>query len=109
MENYLLSWNPKKWGWSDYKDVIADINSFGFATYSWSCGNRKNINVGDRIFLIRQGIEPRGIIGSGWAATTPKEKPHWDQELAQEGKKLCPSWSILMFCLMWIVKSSCTK
>ena len=86
METYLLSWNPKKWGWSDYKDVIADINSFGFATYSWSCGNRKNINVGDRIFLTRQGIEPRGIIGSGWAATTPKEKPHWNQELAQEDK-----------------------
>lgn len=31
-----------------------------------------------RIFLLRQGLEPRGIIGSGTVVTPPFEAEHWD-------------------------------
>ena len=51
----------------------------------WSCGNRKDIRPGDRLFLIRLGEEPRGIMGSGWATTSPFREAHWDDKRAQRG------------------------
>ncbi len=35
---------------------------------------------GDRIFLGKQGIEPKGIIGSGIATSTVFNKQHWEDQ-----------------------------
>ena len=53
----------------------------------WSCGNTKQIEKGDRVFLIRLGIEPKGIIGSGWVVKPPYFDQHWDSQKLAEGKK----------------------
>src|SRR5205085_4231923 len=52
----------------------------------WSCDRSKNVQVDDRVFLIRLGKEPRGIVASGWADTTPYEDEHWNKNLAAAGK-----------------------
>ena len=39
------------------------------------------------MFLIRLGVEPRGIIASGYAATGVFEGPHWDLARAIKGDK----------------------
>ena len=50
---------------------------------SYMCGERIIINgytavkEGDRVFLIRLGKEPKGIIMSGYAATDVFVSPHW--------------------------------
>ena len=40
----------------------------------------KSIQSGDRIFLLRVGKEPKGIIGAGFAFTSPFPERHWSGE-----------------------------
>lgn len=54
---FLLTWNPAVWN--------GEITN----PSDWSCGNNKRIKAGDRLFLIRQGSEPRGMVASGSALT----------------------------------------
>jgi 5-methylcytosine-specific restriction protein A len=44
---------------------------------SWSCARSKQIRKGDRLFMLRQGKEPRGIFASGWATTDWYEHANW--------------------------------
>ncbi|MEO8601466.1 MAG: hypothetical protein ABI629_02710 [bacterium] len=53
----------------------ADIHRFerdGFIDFFWRCGNA-TIERGQRIFLIRTGKGPRGVIGAGWAFAEPED------------------------------------
>lgn len=45
---------------------------------SWSCGVTRSIRKGDRLFLIRLGIPPKGLIASGLAEGVATTAPHWD-------------------------------
>lgn len=83
MNTYLLTWNPAKWTWEDHEQAMAQITNVGHYDMPWSCGNRKTMPVGSRFFLLRQGKEPRGIIGSGKTTSEPFTKPHWN---GQPGK-----------------------
>jgi len=82
MATYLLTWNPQKWTWEDLQDCIDETAKKGFIKFRWSCGNSKRIVKGDRVFLLRQGVEPRGIVASGWAASKSFEEIHWREEKA---------------------------
>ncbi len=52
---YLLTWNPDHWD-GEIKPMM-----------NWSCGHTKRIQPGDRLFLISQGREPRGVCASAGA------------------------------------------
>ena len=82
MKTWLFTWNPSRWQWDDkfdgYLEMKNQITQTGVSYSTWSCGNNKSIKKGDRIFLIRLGVEPRGIMASGHAATDVFEGPHWD-------------------------------
>src|SRR3982751_5479523 len=86
MSTSLLTWSPKKWRWADLPRRIAEIKRKGFCITDWSCGNNKSIAKGDRLFLLRQGEEPRGIVGAGWAESESYEEIHWREEKAQAGR-----------------------
>lgn len=91
MKTYLLTWNATKWSWEDpfygYEELINDINQVGFAYSKWTCGVNKSIKNGDRIFLIKLGSEPRGIVASGFALTSVFEGNHWDDSKRGSGIK----------------------
>lgn len=91
MKTWLITWNPLRWSWDDkysgYLEMKNQISQTGLSYRTWSCGCNKSIQKGDRIFLIRLGVEPRGIIASGYAATGVFEGPHWDQEKEAAGIK----------------------
>ncbi len=57
MATFLLTWNPAVWN--------GEITN----PSDWSCGRSKKIRIGDRLFLMRQGTEPRGIVASGRSLT----------------------------------------
>lgn len=80
---FLFAWNPNRWDWVDLKESIDHLETIGYVERRWSCGNSKSIKKGDRVFLIRLGKEPRGIMGSGYAKSTYYVAPHWD---GTEGK-----------------------
>lgn len=78
MPTYLLNWNPKQYDWYDIQDCIDEIQEKGFYITRWSTGVTKRINRGDRLFLIKLGKEPRGIVGSGWAESNVRKGEHWN-------------------------------
>jgi 5-methylcytosine-specific restriction protein A len=85
MATYLLTWNPARWQWEDLEESIKEIERHGYHEYSWSCGVTKKIRPGDRVFLIKLGVEPRGIVASGWAVSEVYRDRHWDRQ-ARKGK-----------------------
>lgn len=91
MKTWLFTWNPKRWRWDDkydgYLEMKSQISQAGRSFATWSCGSNKSIQVGDRIFLIRLGEEPRGIMASGYAATGVFEGPHWENSRALKGER----------------------
>lgn len=78
MTTYLLTWNPNRWTWPDLTRAVYRVREEGSALRRWSCGNTRKIAVDDRVFLLRQGVEPRGIIASGTVIEPPYEDLHWD-------------------------------
>lgn len=39
------------------------------------------------MFLLRQGVEPKGIVASGWVTKAPFAAPHWDTGRAATGEQ----------------------
>jgi 5-methylcytosine-specific restriction enzyme A len=87
MGAYLYTWNPNRWDWSDLQDAIFRVNNGKQYDMYWSCGNTKRIDVRDRFFLMRLGIEPKGIIACGYVLSKPYLLPHWDEEKAKAGEE----------------------
>lgn len=85
MSTYLLTWNPNRWEW-DMADNLTTLRRRGFVDSRWSCGITKRIETGDRIFLLRQGREPRGIMAAGISRSQPYIDDHWDDN--RSGKAL---------------------
>jgi len=78
INTFLFAWNPNRWDWVDLQASIDQLENMGYVERRWSCGNSKSIKRGDRVFLIRLGEEPRGIMGSGYAKSSYYVAPHWD-------------------------------
>jgi 5-methylcytosine-specific restriction enzyme A len=77
MATYLLTWNPEKWPWDDIVFARQRCELEGYLDERWSCGRNRRIQSDDRVFLLRQGKEPRGLIASGKATSEVFEAPHW--------------------------------
>lgn len=83
MTTYLLTWNPRKFPWGELPEAAARVRVEGHVDDRWSCGNTRKIEPGDRFFLLRQGAEPRGIVGAGTVSRAPYAAEHWDGEAHQ--------------------------
>lgn len=86
MATYLLNYNPIRWEWKDIDTAINQLKQNGSYIDSWSCGNRKNIEVGNRVFVIKLGTEERGIIASGWVYNGWYQDVSWDEEKVKSGR-----------------------
>lgn len=71
ISTYLLTWNPVKYLWDDIDDCIKKLGIYGHFNRYWSCGRSKKPKPGDRFFPLRQKIEPRGIVASGYITFEP--------------------------------------
>lgn len=85
MASVVLKWNPSKWPWPDLQQRLAEIGRDGATTIKWSCGNAQKVEVGDRVFLLRVGREPRGLVGIGTVTRAPFEDEHWDPARSADG------------------------
>jgi hypothetical protein len=77
MPTYLLNWNPRKWEWTHFHDQLRELAERGSFMEPWDTGASRRLKEGDRVFLIRQGVEPRGIIASGEVRGAPYQDEHW--------------------------------
>lgn len=82
---FLLTWNPRRWRWDDYAEEARRVSVGGTVRRQWSIGVRRDLPLGSRLFLLRQGEEPRGVIGSGHAVTPVAEAPHYAPDRAANG------------------------
>jgi hypothetical protein len=86
MTTLLFTWNPDVWRWDDLAE--ASQQTAGGMPYqtTWSSGNRRQVALDDRVFLLKQGDPPRGIIASGrLTSDTVTEQPHFVAERAAAG------------------------
>lgn len=82
----LLTWNPNAWSWTTISQDAATSRGAAGHVDRWSCGNTRDIPIGSRAFLIRLGVEPKGLVASGTVTLAPTEMPHWDIQKAAAGK-----------------------
>lgn len=81
MPTYLLTWNPRRSGYWDELIWLAKERK-----NRWSCGSRKTMAKGSRVYLFRQGIEPRGIVASGHSVSDVYPDKHWDEARSRKGE-----------------------
>src|SRR5881409_2216386 len=80
MPTYLLTWKPKRWDWTSLENEIRELNQKGRLGIHWSAGVNRHIKKGDRVFLLRQGADRPGIIGSGHVMRGSYLARHWDRK-----------------------------
>ncbi|MGR6837993.1 HNH endonuclease [Aliivibrio wodanis] len=85
MASYVFTWNPERWNWLDLQNAISLVANGEEYIFKWSSGNTKKIVPGDTFFLLRQGENPRGIIGFGTVVSKSYDFPHWDIDRAKNG------------------------
>ncbi len=80
MQTFLFTMNPTKWNWGNLDETIDLIKQSGCVSESWSIASHKKIQPGDRAFLMRLGVEPKGIMGAGYVTSSTFLSPHWSGE-----------------------------
>lgn len=85
-QTYLFAWNPKLWDWPELPRDIAKLARRGYFDLEWSSGRARNVEPGGRAFLVKLGVEPKGIYGAGTVMTAPVERLHWREDAAAQGR-----------------------
>lgn len=84
-KHWLLSWNPSRWNWDTLAADRAMTISGEKADNRWRCSSSKP-REGDRVFLIRTGSPPKGIVAVGKVTRAPYDAEHWEQARADAGE-----------------------
>lgn len=67
---YLLTWNP------EHFKIGGDGGVTPGSEHRWTC-HSKQPSLGDTVYLIRLGMEPRGVVAKGKVTEGSFEAPHW--------------------------------
>jgi len=65
MNAYLFGWNPIKFKWENIDADIKKLKATGKLVDNWSVASHKTIRPGDRAYIVRLGVDPKGIFASG--------------------------------------------
>lgn len=84
MSSFLITFKPasenrdRGWPLEKLERLVVRLNDGEEVVEDWRFRNRKDVSVGDRVFLLRQGKGGPAIIGYGKTAGPPKnEDGHW--------------------------------
>jgi hypothetical protein len=81
MRTWLLTWSPgEPVGWKTFARDYNRVRAGRTLDSDWSVQNNKSIAAGDRLFLLRQRVEPKGIIASAVATGAPFTAKKWNGE-----------------------------
>jgi len=75
MSYFLLGWNARRFDF-DLEGAKRRLESG--KCIRWSCGNTTKIHKGDHAFMLRQGLEPRGVFGHGEIVSEVHVDAHWE-------------------------------
>lgn len=85
MATFLLAWNPGLYPWGSLRNELRSGGRDTNASFSWSVGRSRKPRPQDRAFMIRLGVDPKGIVASGWVTSEPFEGEHWNRDRARTG------------------------
>lgn len=86
MATYLFAWNPALvWKWPELAQDVRTVARRGHFDTDWNSGRNRAIEVGSRAFLVRVGVEPKGLFGAGYVLKAPEPRLHWRPEKAALG------------------------
>ena len=71
MNAFLFGWNPQKFKWANLDGDIETLKATGTYKDNWSVASYKTIRPGDRAYIVRVGVEPKGIFASGYISSEP--------------------------------------
>ncbi|MBB6111278.1 5-methylcytosine-specific restriction enzyme A [Mucilaginibacter lappiensis] len=82
MKAYLFSWNPDNWPFDERFDHIEEIRITGSTKQRWSVAAYKQVQPGDRAFIVKVGktFGRQGVFGSGKIVSWPFLSPHWQDK-----------------------------
>lgn len=81
---WLLIWNPQNWNWDNYEECAKGTKNGNSYIENWTCIS-KQPQIGDQVFLMKLGAEPRGIVAHGVIEKPNYEAPHYDKNKAAIG------------------------
>jgi predicted HNH restriction endonuclease len=87
MSTYLLTWNPKITPFDALPTYVRGLAAGKSVDFGWSCGNTRTIDKEARVFLLRQGPDNPGVVGSGRVTEGSYEDEHWDPAKQKQGLK----------------------
>ncbi len=76
MSVYLLTWNPKHFSTGGEGSEPGTLDYAVGEQIRWSCHSQQP-KLGDTIYLIRLGVEPRGIVAKGTVSKESYLADHW--------------------------------
>lgn len=62
---HIIRWNPKYFAWNDLYYDIQRLKAGADVIKRWECRGPNCIKSGNGFFLVRQGEDPKGIMGCG--------------------------------------------
>jgi hypothetical protein len=102
MTTYILTWDGSDTGYPPQclNVDIADTASgrMAYSRWSYSFDERtQNLDVRDRLFLLRQGKVARGVVASGYPTTGVIFKAaHWDTAKNSTGRYMFVRWDMVL-------------
>lgn len=75
--SYLLLWNPDRFSFDDLPRLIDRLDAGERPQDNWSTGVRRSMPIGSKVFLLRVGQEPKGIVGEAFTTGDPVAGRHW--------------------------------
>ncbi|MFS1460773.1 McrB family protein [Vibrio lentus] len=83
MSVYLLTWNPKHFSTGGEGSETGTLNYTVGENVRWSCHSQQP-KTGDTVYLIRVGVEPRGIVAKGTVSKESYLAEHWSDASKQK-------------------------
>lgn len=84
---WLLTWNPDVWNWSTLQGDREKTRAGKAVTLPWRCVSTAP-REGDHVYLMRLGVEPKGVVGVGTVSHASYDAPHYDPAKAAAGEMI---------------------
>jgi len=65
MKTFLLTWKEDQWPHEKLLGLVNKFKAEGEVEDSWRFKSHKKAEVGDRVFIMKQGKNPRCLFGAG--------------------------------------------
>ena len=78
-----MTWKPEGWPVEQLQELVARFDQDGTADEPWRIIAHRRVKPGDRVFVFKQGKEPRGIFGVGTITGSPVLLPDMSPDPAK--------------------------